>query len=367
MAYIAGFASSVIPVNLATGTALPPINLGVTGGFVVAVVITPDGRTMYVVNNLGYLVPVDTATRTAGSPIRIGVGPPDGPPSMLSGMLLSPDGRTGYLLAGLAGVQVVNLVTNEPGPFIKIDDADSFALTPDGRTLYVGNESGSEVTPVDTATLKTLPPIRTTSSFGTATSMAIAPDGRTLYVLGATSTSADDLAGIYTMLTPISTATNTALRPIQIEAAGAGVPITISPDSRTAYLSTKSGVEAVDLATGRVRWTIALGGNPGWQVMVSADSQTVYATSLNDSAETIYRLSAATGAQLTPINTGWHASDVVLGADGTLYVLSFGGMNPPMSGPWALVQFDAATGAAGPTVSLPSDAYPWTDLQLGGS
>src|ERR1022692_2667892 len=64
-AYVAGvYSGTVTPINIATNTALTPVKVGGAGA-VVAIAITPDGKTAYAVSNPGYstVVPA-TVTRS---------------------------------------------------------------------------------------------------------------------------------------------------------------------------------------------------------------------------------------------------------------------------------------------------------------
>jgi YVTN family beta-propeller protein len=60
---------TVTPIRTATNTALKPIKVG---AFPVAIAITPDGRTAYVVSDGGTVTPIRTATNTALTPIKVG-------------------------------------------------------------------------------------------------------------------------------------------------------------------------------------------------------------------------------------------------------------------------------------------------------
>lgn len=338
--------SYVLPVDLATGRVLRAIGLGVQGE-VASVMVTPNGRTVYVLTEGGDVVPVNVATRTAGHPIRIGGDPID--------MLMSPDGLTGYILEYPRGVATVNLVTNRPGRFIKIPNAAEFALTPNGKTLYVGTEYGQEILPVDTATLRTGVPIRTGDYNDVVSArLVMAPNGRTLYLLSGK----PGIPG--QVLTPIDVATGTVLPPIVVSASALGAAPVISPDSRSAYFDTGYGVMAVDLATGRIRWTLDLGGqNIDYQAVVSPDSQTVYITGNGDD---LVPTDAANGSQGAPILTGWSPFEVAFGPDGKLYLLG----TRIGTTSWALAGFDPATGVASRPINLPSlkNSF-WASLQFG--
>ncbi len=77
------------------------------------------------------------------------------------------------------------------------------AITPDGKTAYVANANSNTVTPIDTATNTAVTPIwPVTNPVG----VAITPDGKTAYVTNSASNA----------VTPIATATNTAGTPIAV-------------------------------------------------------------------------------------------------------------------------------------------------------
>jgi len=62
----------VTPITAATGTAGPPITVGRDP---LAIAITPDGRTAYVVNyGSGTVTPITIATNQAGRPVHVGQG-----------------------------------------------------------------------------------------------------------------------------------------------------------------------------------------------------------------------------------------------------------------------------------------------------
>jgi sugar lactone lactonase YvrE len=359
---------AVVPVNLATGTALPPINIGAPGGPAGAV-ITPDGRTIYEATYRGYVVPVDTVTRTAGHPIRIGGDP--------QGMVMSPDGNTGYVFEPPYGVAVVDFALNEPAGFIKVHDAWRFALTPDGKTLYVvsvnlpptsGHGWTVRVIPIDTATLKQLPPVQLPYKAWGTESIAASPDGKTVYVIGADE-HATTTSGARGILTPISTATNTALTPIRLPAGLFDGPLSISPDNRTAFVGS-GDISAVDLNTGAVNWKASVPdqGIPGVDTRISPDGKTIYALTADRSGDgVLYRISSATGvAQKESVRVvpgkRWVPDSLTVSPDGrTLYAQSYtvqiqpGGTNGPESA--ALLPVDAATGHSGPFIQLPDPGY----------
>src|SRR3974377_1530522 len=75
---------AVTPVNTANHTAGPPILIG---GGAQSIIVTPNGKTVYVPNGvLNTVTPIRTATNTALPPIPVGAEP--------FAMGVTPNGRT---------------------------------------------------------------------------------------------------------------------------------------------------------------------------------------------------------------------------------------------------------------------------------
>ena len=92
----------------------------------------------------------------------------------------------------------IDLTTDTPGTEIKVgEDRFAIAITPDGKTAYVGNESSHSVTPIDVATNTPGAEIKLGGTVGEL-GIAITPDGKTAYVAGGDGS-----------VTPIDVATNT--------------------------------------------------------------------------------------------------------------------------------------------------------------
>ena len=91
-AYVANLGSrTVIPIR--GTTAGSPI---FTGHFAWAIAITPNGKTVYVVDNhTGTVTPIRTATNTAGPPIATGYAP--------YAVAITPDGKTAYVANSRCG------------------------------------------------------------------------------------------------------------------------------------------------------------------------------------------------------------------------------------------------------------------------
>jgi hypothetical protein len=107
---------------------------------------------VYVLTVRGQLVPVDVRTGTVDQPIKVG--------GVSQDLVTTPDGKAAYVLEPPYGVVAVDLATRTALGLIKIPNTSSFALAPNGKTLYVlGATTGTAastpvpvLTAIDTAT-----------------------------------------------------------------------------------------------------------------------------------------------------------------------------------------------------------------------
>ncbi|HEY5990346.1 MAG TPA: YncE family protein [Streptosporangiaceae bacterium] len=220
---------TVTPITIATGKSATPIPVGEDP---CALAVTPDGRTLYAGNaDVGTVTPVDIATGEPGAPIQVGNG--------VGALAVTPDGRTLYVASGfLAGETVipVDVATGEPGVPIAVGRwPQALAVTPDGRTLYVAVDGGQspdapgehKVTPINVAT--GTPGTAITVGQGPL-GLAVTPDGRTLYVANVNDNT----------VTPITVDTNALGSPIRVASTLARhgpLALVVTPDGRTLYVA----------------------------------------------------------------------------------------------------------------------------------
>jgi YVTN family beta-propeller protein len=222
---ISGADKTVIVIRTATNTVLTRIKLPANSpGIPFNIGVTPNGKTAYVVDGTfeakpgeNSVVPIDLATNTPLPPIKIFA------PGSADGLVIAPDGRTAFVLSSRA-VTAIDTATNQAEATISLPEsagyAYSMALTPDGKTLYVLTPRG--VVPIRTASGTVLPTISVPKLCG-LTDIAITPDSRTIYV-GACITRPRTVHGVKLRkivgggVVPISTATNTAGRFINLGA-----------------------------------------------------------------------------------------------------------------------------------------------------
>jgi DNA-binding beta-propeller fold protein YncE len=227
----------VLPISTATNTPGKPIKIGLHQPQ--AIVMSPDGQTAYVVGltigGLSEVIPIATATNSPGHPVSIG--------QVATAQAITPDGKTVYLIDGGGPVGVIPFATatNTPGKLIRFSGGVSaVAVTPDGKTAYVSSSplspgpSGTctrtgDVTPISTATNVPGRPIRVGCH---PAFLAITPDGRTVWVgtVGRVITQYQHGKPIRAFgegaITPISTATNTAGKTIKIDGGITGIAVT---------------------------------------------------------------------------------------------------------------------------------------------
>jgi DNA-binding beta-propeller fold protein YncE len=276
--------------SLVTGAAGQPIQLG-RGAQQMA--ITPDGTTAYVTYDSGALRPVSLATGTIGKPILHVPG--------ISTPAITPDGRTVYVpYFRQDKVTPISTTTNTPGKPIPVRKPVTVAFSGDGRTAFVTGLG--MVTPVSTATNT---PGRTFSTGTHPDLLAFAPDGRTVYVINNSGTS----------VTPISTRTGRAGKPIALRGIRGAAGAVITPDGKTLYVASfyANRVTPVSLATKTVGKPMSVPGAP-LNIVITPDGRNVYTFSVLVSAKQVVTpISAATNTPGKPIRTAGRSEVLIPG------------------------------------------------------
>ncbi|MGA3352249.1 MAG: hypothetical protein ABSD85_03570 [Acidimicrobiales bacterium] len=144
--------STVTPVDLTTGKALPAIPVGNAPA---AVAITPDGSTALVANvNSGSVSPIDVATDKAGSPITVQGGP-------VSIAISAAEPTTAWVADEISTASArgnltpIDLATDTTGTPIAVGkNPQTVAMSPDGSTAWVVCFDSQTLVPVSTKTMK---------------------------------------------------------------------------------------------------------------------------------------------------------------------------------------------------------------------
>jgi DNA-binding beta-propeller fold protein YncE len=210
--------SYVIPIATATNKPGKPIKI--QSAAVNELIMNPDGATVYAIGHSSAgseIIPISTATNTPGQPVNIGWA--GGAPA------ITPDGRVLYLpdygaMSGPYGVLPFSTATNTPGKMIKVSGpVYAIAVTPDSGTAYVASEPRQKPTAMCTGQTGVVTPISAvTNQAGRSIrvacdpiAVAVTPEGKTVWV------------GSQHGLTPISTATNTSGKPITFRGGLVGI------------------------------------------------------------------------------------------------------------------------------------------------
>jgi hypothetical protein len=301
-------------------------------------------------NSSEMLVPISTVTNTPGKPIRVGT---------LAGAAFTPDGKTAYVEGPTGTVIPISTATSTPGKPIPVPMPGyrpfDITMNPDGKTAYltfswsIGSSLSGSILPISTATNTAGKPIRVAS--GTRPyvgGIVFSPDGKTAYA--AAGSLAFGPPGLTTHLRPaavipINTAINTPGTPIRLSHGESDIAITksdiaITPDGKTLYIEGSDTITPISTAT----------NTPGTPVRVSTAAGQANMTITPDGKtlyvegwDTITPISTATDTPGKPIRLA--AADIAITPDGkTLYAAARQGVVP----------ISTATNTPGKPIRLPS-------------
>ncbi|HLO25895.1 MAG TPA: CFI-box-CTERM domain-containing protein, partial [Geobacteraceae bacterium] len=180
--------------------------------------VSPDGRTLYVANNVdgGSVTVIDIATKQQLTSVAMGTG------AVPRGVAASPDGLRAYLaFGGVNAIKVFDLASQSVTATIAVDSSPAgIVVSPDGGKVYVANELANSVSVIDTTTNQVT---ATLTGFVTPVGIAISPDGSRLFVVNRGNST----------ISAVRTADNGYDASIPV---GAGpVGIAVSPDGKQAY------------------------------------------------------------------------------------------------------------------------------------
>lgn len=265
---------SISVLNIPANTTAATIPAGPAQLLILAsqIIHSPDGSRVYALyeGSVGFpasVLVIDAVTNTPITTItNVGVAP--------LGLAITPDGKTLYVADQIHAVFIIDTTSNTITGSIPVTAGfpDSLAVTPDGKRLYVGLEVANAVTVIDTTTNTVVGPL---ISIGTGPfRMAITPDGTQLYVAGSAKTVA------------ISTATNTVSASISFD--GIDFRLAITPDGSQVYVSGLTGgnVGVIATATNTLTTTIPVGTFPTG-IAVTPDGTDVYVTLRSSSTASV--------------------------------------------------------------------------------
>jgi DNA-binding beta-propeller fold protein YncE len=262
-----------------------------------------------------------------------------------------------YVLTGTGMLRAIPPATGKPGKPIPVGNGKIMAITPDGKTVYVGDDyiSGEQpkpaVIPVSTVTHTAGTPIQ----LGQVPSqILITPNGKTAYVLG--------LAGGPAEIIPIATATNTPEKAIKVgRTTGGPYQMAITPDGKTLYVTSwnytgdgPSYVIPIATATNTPGKPIKIQNADVTQIMMSPDGRTAYAIGQSKTETEIIPIATATNTLGQAVSVGPLASAMVITPDGQILYLNKYAAN---SGPSGVTPFATATGTPGKLIKIDGFVY----------
>jgi YVTN family beta-propeller protein len=309
-------------ISTTTGSVVGSVTGLTPGDGYASLDVSPDGSTLYVVNNAGYVDNVPTATNAVASTVSGFSGQP-------GDSVLSPNGSALYVGEG-TDVAVVDTATGTIADEIPFGSAaiignlpavSALAVSPSGGSVYVaGTQYGlGEFGVISTATA-TLTGLTPTVGLNPV-AVAFSPDGKQAYVVNG------EWLKVPASVTVIDTATGIATAVIQLPEYSFPDGIAVSPDGQTIYV-TDSGtsipaeagdtVSVIDAATDAVTGSITVGNAPAGAAF-SPDGTTAYVANSDDN--TVSVIDVATETAINTINVGTDPGSVAVSPDGsTVYV-----------------------------------------------
>jgi YVTN family beta-propeller protein/VCBS repeat-containing protein len=329
-----GVNSTPETITVAVIPAVPPTTNIAVGDGPDALAVSPDGKSVYVVNggdgvNDGTVSVINASTDTVAKTITVGVDP--------DAIAVSPNGKTIYVVnegvtenavggpGSPATVSVINASTNTVTKTISVGANNYFAgwvaVSPDGSTVYVTDENINteleQLTEINTSTNAVTNTVALPE--GTGNGLVESPDGKTLYLGG----NEDGLAGAddaKVFNTSTNTVTTTALE------LGLSFGTTaISADGSTIYFGNADGetVEVVNTSTDTITATVPVSSNENAYpdgIAVSPDGSTVYVGDGEVGNDDFFVINTSTDS-VTAVPVGGTAGAVAVSPDGkTVYV-----------------------------------------------
>jgi DNA-binding beta-propeller fold protein YncE len=265
-----------------------------------------------------------------------------------------------YVLTGVGAVRPIPTATDRPGKTIPVGNGQIMAITPDGRTIYVGDDYVSQeepkpaVVPVSTVTDTASKPILMKE---VPSQILITPDGKTAYVLG--------LAAGPAEIIPIATATNTPEKAVKVGmTVGGADQMAITPDGKTLYViswakegKAPSYVIPIATATNTPGKPIKIQDADVGEIVMNPDGKTAYAIGQSTTGTEIVPIMTATNTPGKPVRVGPNAGVLAITPDGRILYLRQLGNYGVRSGPSGVVPFATATDTPGKLIEMRGYVY----------
>jgi YVTN family beta-propeller protein len=299
--------------NVAASIADPTVSGNVpVGKNPQAVLLSPDGRTGYVMNTGDNSISVfDTGTKGVTATIPV----PNGPPQFAS---ISPDGVRLYVSVydpatnAAKAVNVVDVIDTGTRAVTHIIPVGlhpyASAVSPDGNTILVPNHDSADISVIDWKTRSVVAriPVKPNPHF-----VAFTTDGSKAFV-------ADHESNVVSVLDGHSFAV-TAVIPV----GRSPHSLAVSPDQKSVYVVDydQNTVSVIDIASERVTDTIPVGVHPQ-SVVFAPDGKHAYVA--NNGDNTVSVVDTGTRAVVSTVKVGRSPTTVAVAPDGrAAYVTNF--------------------------------------------
>jgi YVTN family beta-propeller protein len=291
---------------------------------------------------------IDTGSnQVVGLPISVGDGP--------YAMAITPNGKTLYVgNSNSEDISVVDIQTNQIVATIPTGySAASMAVSPDGKTLYFGSDDDA-VLVIDTQTNQIVgDPILVGAGLW---ALALTPDGKKLYV-------ASQEEGVVYV---VDTQTRQVSSPIPV--GETPIYIAITPDGKSAYVVNEDSddVSVIDTQTNQVVGSPIPVGESPWGIAITPDGTRAYVANVGSDDVTVIDTQSKQVVG-SPIAVGEDPYEAALTPDGkTLYVANYAGDSvssintqsnqvtdiPVEGGPWLLAMVPDQSPTASFTTTL---------------
>jgi YVTN family beta-propeller protein len=258
---------------------------------------------------------IDTATNQfVGPEIPVGSSP--------YSIAITPDGKTAYV-ANDSGesLNIVDLQTGQAGPALELGpNLYVIAISPDGKTAYM-TTAASNVLILDTQTNQVTGSIPVEGPSASLWGVAFTPDGKTAYVLNE---GEDSIVKVDTQTRQIVGA------PIPTGEGPTNVAFT--PDGSRAYVTNygSGSVSVIDVPSGQNIGTIPVGEEP-WGISITPDGKKAYVANYGNATVTV--IDTQTNQVLgAPIPVGEEPYETAITPDGkSLYVANYGSASENVS------------------------------------
>ncbi len=247
-AYLVDGANKLVyPLTLSSGVLGTGIAVGAQGD-PGAIVVTPDGKKVYVANYSAHTVSViTTATNTVTATVTIGAGE-TGKPIALA---VTPNSAHVYV-ADQGNAQVADITTSTDtvaktiavgsmvdGNVVAGGDPNILAVTPEGSKLYVASYTAGAVADIATSADTVTNTIALPGLTPGPNALALTPNGCQLYALDHANNQVD----------AITVSSDTVAASPAVGATGDPAGISVTPDSAHVYLANRAGNSASVIAT----------------------------------------------------------------------------------------------------------------------